>query len=145
MDHRFTFFVLITALIGFFIEELSKAAKQYWKNQFLRHSGLMMFIGIMGFAYQSSIKQLLTLFLKFTSISSSFIASQLIFFPKKVLLSLAVMQSMMSIVILGCFLLIYYIAKRKLYVFWSHVLWALWLSIGAMYISVVDVNTLFQF
>lgn len=144
MDHRFTFFVLVTALIGFFIDELSKAAKQYWKNQFLRNSGLMMFIGIMGFAYQASIKQLLTLLLRFTSVSSSLLVKYIPFFAKKVLISLAIMQSFITIVFFGGVLLVYFIAKRKFYAPWQYVLWATWLSIGSMYISVVDVATLFQ-
>lgn len=144
MDHTFTFFVLGVAILGFFIDEFASIAKQYWKNNFLRHGGLMMFIGIMGFAYQPSIKQLLTLLLKFTSAFSLAISSVMPLFRYKVLIALGLIQITYVSCFVGMFLLCFYIAKRDLYPFWQIVLWATWLTIGTIFISVIHIPTLFH-
>lgn len=144
MDHSFTFFVLVVAVLGFFIDELASVAKQYWKNNFLRHCGLMMFIGIMGFAYQPSIKQLLTLLLKYTAVFSSALSSMMPHFKYKVLVALGLIQSTYVLTTVGLFILCFYIAKRSLYSYWHVVLWAVWLITVTVFLSVIHVPTLFQ-
>jgi hypothetical protein len=41
-------------------------------------------------------------------------------------------------------MLFYFIAKKIYFKPWHLILWAFWLVVGAMYLSVIDVPTLFQ-
>tara|TARA_B110000879_G_C11024466_1_gene452242 strand:- start:64 stop:474 length:411 start_codon:yes stop_codon:yes gene_type:complete len=135
LDHLFTLIILCTALIAFFIEELSNAVKKYWNNQLLRHAGLMMFIGFLGFGYYPTMNGLFIGGLRYITKVAMVLAGFIPFLESKLFISYVIIHCFLSVGFASCIALIYYVKTYKFYPYSIQVLWVAWLIIAAMYFT----------
>lgn len=134
MSHSFTLFIVLTAVIGFFIDEISSQVKKSWDSLLIRHVGLMIFIGFFGFTYQDSLKNGLECLLAYCKLIAFFIVPYIPFFQSKILIAFALLHFLLSLVTVVGFCLLYYFLMRRNYLSSINMLWALWFIIGSLFL-----------
>jgi hypothetical protein len=128
-------FVVLTAAIALFIDEISSQVKRTWDNLFLRHAGLMFFRGFFGFAYEYNLQDDLKFLLDKFKLIALLISSYIPLFQSKLLIAAALLHFVISLLIVVCFCGIYFVLRRKKYTHPLGMLWAFWLIIATLQLA----------
>lgn len=136
MGFGFAFFVVISAIVVFFHEEIADFLKKQWNKPWLRNGGLMFFIGFFGFAYKDFLKMILQVMLAYCQATGVTIAPYIPFVPDKLLVAFALLHLFLTAVLVGCSIGIYYLIWKKLCPFIINLMWGVWLVIATIFLTV---------
>ncbi len=137
MNHGFTFFVLLSAAIVFFIEELTEYSKKLWSNLLFRNSRLMFFIAFFSFAYQYYVKLLFVYTLGLIKNGAKVLLPFMPFQEYASHIALIITVLLGSILATALWVGFYFIAKRKRYPHISYFMGIFWLLLISMVFTVI--------
>lgn len=135
MSFGFAFFVLLTAGLVFFNEELTEIAKKCWSTKWVRHSGLMFFIGFYSYAYQSYVGSFLDYCADFLKDSSIEIAKIIPFSSYKLTIALSLTLIITTTILSALLLGAYYLYKKKKFSESNSLIWVIWLITFSLLIT----------